>query len=136
MNQHHPPVINESRIQLSGSYPQPTEQQQQNEGDQEAAHIIQQALEAVVVLDAYPKSVVDIFCLVLESGGADVSVLITAASLAIADAGIPMLDLVSSCYIVSATFPSASKPLSCCLSTVVMWSMILEIPVASYCTSF
>ena len=48
----------------------------------------------------FPKSNVDVYCLVLESGGSDVAVAISAASLALADAGIEMYDLVSACSVV------------------------------------
>jgi exosome complex component MTR3 len=77
----------------------------QAEEDKEAAIVMQNSLEAAVQLDAFPKSVVSVHCVVMESGGSDLAVLITAASLALADAGIPMFDLVSACSIVS-TLPS------------------------------
>lgn len=64
--------------------------------------MVQAALEAAVRRHTFPKANVDVYCLVLESGGADAAVAITAASLAIADAGIEMYDLVSSCSVVCA----------------------------------
>lgn len=73
--------------------------QRQAEEDKEAAIVMQNSLEAAVQLDAFPKSVVSVHCVVMESGGSDLAVLITAASLALADAGIPMFDLVSACSI-------------------------------------
>ena len=63
---------------------------------------MQAALEAAVQRHTFPKANVDVYCLVLESGGADAAVAITAASLAIADAGIEMYDLVSACSVVCA----------------------------------
>ena len=42
----------------------------------------------------------DIDCLIIESGGSDLAVAICAASLALADAGVPMLDLVAACFVV------------------------------------
>jgi len=69
--------------------------------EHEGATILQAALEAAVQLDAFPKCLVSVHCVVMESGGSDLGVLITAASLALADAGIPMFDLVSACCIVS-----------------------------------
>ena len=59
------------------------------------------ALEAAVLLHTFPKSNVDVYCLILESGGSDLAVCISAASLALADAGIEMSDLVSACSVVS-----------------------------------
>ena len=38
---------------------------------------------------------------VLESGGSDLAVAITAASVALADAGVELYDLVSACQVVS-----------------------------------
>ena len=55
------------------------------------------AVSPAVRLDQYPKSVVDVFVLVLQSDGSVLPAAITAASLALADAGIEMFDLVSSC---------------------------------------
>ena len=49
----------------------------------------------------FPKANVDVYCLVVESGGSDTAVVITAASLALADAGIEMYDLVTACKVVS-----------------------------------
>ena len=49
----------------------------------------------------FPKANVDVYCLVMESGGSDTAVAITAASLALADAGIEMYDLVAACKVVS-----------------------------------
>lgn len=72
----------------------------QTDSDKESALVLQCALEASVQLEAFPKSVVDIYCLVLESGGSDMGLLVTAASLALADAGIPLFDLVAACNIV------------------------------------
>lgn len=67
--------------------------------EQEGAVALQAALEAAVQLDSFPKCLVSVHCVVMESGGSDLAVLITAASLALADAGIPMFDLVSACCI-------------------------------------
>ena len=61
---------------------------------------MQTALEAAVQLEAFPRAVVDVYCVVMESGGSDLPVLITTAALALADAGIPLYDLVTACSIV------------------------------------
>ncbi|CAL5218402.1 g77 [Coccomyxa viridis] len=57
------------------------------------------ALEAAVLAHTFPKSNVDVYCLVLESGGSDLAVCVSAASLALADGGIEMRDLVSACRV-------------------------------------
>lgn len=63
---------------------------------------MQTALEAAADLAAFPKATADVYCLVLEAGGSELAVAVTAAALALADAGIPLFDLVSACSVVSA----------------------------------
>lgn len=58
---------------------------------------MQTALEAAAQLASFPKAVVDVYCLVLEAGGSELAVAISAASLALADAGVEMSDLVAAC---------------------------------------
>ena len=77
---------------------------------------MQAALQSAVQRHTFPKSNVDVYCLVLECGGSDAAVAITAASLALADAGIEMYDLVSACSVVSYcmwTLPMHFMPLLC-----------------------
>ena len=62
--------------------------------------VLQNSLEAAVQLEAFPKSVVSVNCVIMESAGSEMAVLITAAALALADAGIPMFDLVTACQVV------------------------------------
>jgi len=50
-----------------------------------------------VFVDLYPRTGIDIFIEVLQADGGTRCAAITAASLAIADAGIPMRDLVVAC---------------------------------------
>ena len=61
---------------------------------------MQTALEAAADLAAFPKATADVYCLVLEAGGSELAVAVTAAALALADAGIPLFDLVSACSVV------------------------------------
>lgn len=65
--------------------------------------MLQQALEASVDLSKFPKAVLDVYCCVLEAGGAEEAAVITAASMAVADAGIELYDLVPACCVVSCT---------------------------------
>ncbi|KAG0469784.1 hypothetical protein HPP92_016484 [Vanilla planifolia] len=58
--------------------------------------ILHKALEGAIILESFPKTTVDVFALVLESGGSDLPIIISCASLALADAGIMMYDVVSS----------------------------------------
>ena len=74
---------------------------QQEEESKEISLLVQQSLESSVILTKFPKSVIDIYILVLQADGSIVSASINCASLALADAGIEMFDLVSSCSSVS-----------------------------------
>ncbi|GBE17454.1 MAG TPA: exosome complex exonuclease Rrp41 [Euryarchaeota archaeon] len=64
---------------------------------QEISKVTKEALESVVLTHLYPKTVVDVFIEVLQANAGTRCAGITAASLAMADAGIPMRDLISSC---------------------------------------
>ncbi len=61
----------------------------------ELSKVIREALESVVLTELYPRTVIDVFMEVLQSDGGTRTAAITAASLALADAGIPMRDLVA-----------------------------------------
>lgn len=60
------------------------------------------ALTPAVLLEALPKSVVDVFVNVIESDGtaSSLACAVTCASLALASAGIEMQDLVAGCSLV------------------------------------
>ncbi|KAJ4842220.1 Exosome complex component RRP41-like [Turnera subulata] len=61
----------------------------------EFSSMLHKALEGAVMLETFPKSTVDVFALVMESGGSDLPAVISCASVALADAGIMMYDLVA-----------------------------------------
>jgi len=63
----------------------------------ELSKVIREALEPSVFVEYYPQTSVDIFIEVLQADGGTRCAGITAASLALADAGIPMRDLVVAC---------------------------------------
>lgn len=73
--------------------------QAQRAVEKELSSCLSAALEPSVDLSKLPKSVVDVYVLVLEAGGAEAAVAVTASSLALADAGIGMFDLVSACSV-------------------------------------
>jgi len=66
----------------------------------EYSNFIADSLMSAVCLDAYPKSQIDVYVNVLEDNGNTLSYAITAASVALADAGIEMVDLVTSSSLV------------------------------------
>ncbi len=63
----------------------------------ELSKVIREALEPAVFVEYYPRSGIDIFVEVLQADGGTRCASITAAALAIADAGVPMRDLVVAC---------------------------------------
>lgn len=62
----------------------------------EISKIIEWALEPIVMIDKYPNMVIDIFINVLQANASTRCAGINAAAMALANAGIPMKDLVSS----------------------------------------
>lgn len=63
----------------------------------ELSKVIREAIEPAVFVEYYPRTAVDVFVEVLQADGSTRCTSITAASLALADAGIPMRDLVAAC---------------------------------------
>jgi len=61
----------------------------------ELSKVIKEALEPAVILEYFPRTSIDIYILVLQADGGTRVASINAASLALADAGIPMKGLVS-----------------------------------------
>jgi len=61
----------------------------------ELSKVIREALEPAVLTELYPRTTIDIFIEVLNAHGGTRTAGVTAASLALADAGIPMRDLVA-----------------------------------------
>ena len=65
--------------------------------DVELSKVIRQALEPAVFLEYYPKTSIQVYIEILQADGGTRCAGITTASLALADAGIPMRDLVVAC---------------------------------------
>jgi exosome complex component RRP41 len=63
----------------------------------ELSKVIRECLEPAVFVEYYPRTMIDVFIEVLQADGGTRCASITAASLALADAGIPMRDLVVAC---------------------------------------
>ncbi|CAN1837319.1 Exosome complex component RRP41-like [Linum perenne] len=73
----------------------------QETDNKELSSMLHKALEGAILLETFPKTTVDVFALVLESGGSDLPVVVSCASLALADAGIMMYDLVAGVSVAS-----------------------------------
>lgn len=65
--------------------------------DTEISMVMADALEPALFLDRYPRSVIDVYVEIIQADGGTRCASINAAAVALADAGIPMRDLVSSC---------------------------------------
>lgn len=67
-----------------------------------------------MILEEFPKSTVDVYVCVLEAAGGELPAAVCAASLALADAGIAMRDLVAACSVVRADPPPSHTATSPC----------------------
>jgi len=63
----------------------------------EISKVIRESLEPSIFMEYYPRTALDVFVEVLQADGGTRCASITAAALAIADAGIPMRDIVVAC---------------------------------------
>lgn len=63
----------------------------------ELSKVIRESLEPAIFIELYPRTMIDLFIEVLQADGGTRCASITAASLALADSGIPMRDLVVAC---------------------------------------
>ncbi len=63
----------------------------------ELSKVIKESIEPALFLELYPRTGVDVFVEVLQADGGTRCASITAAALAVADAGVPMRDLVVGC---------------------------------------
>jgi exosome complex component RRP41 len=63
----------------------------------ELSKVMREALEPSIFTEYYPRTSIDLFIEVLQADGGTRSAGLTVASVALADAGIPMRDLVSAC---------------------------------------
>ena len=68
-----------------------------NRRSQEISLVTRQALMPVIFLEEYPKTAIDVHIEVLEADASTRCCGINAAAIALADAGIPMRDLIASC---------------------------------------
>ena len=63
----------------------------------ELSKVISEALESVIFVEKYPRTSIDVYIEVLQADAGTRVAGITAASLALADAGIPMKDMIVGC---------------------------------------
>ena len=63
----------------------------------EISKVIKEALEPALMLEQFPRTAVDVFIEILQADGGSRCAALDAASVALADAGIPMRDMVCAC---------------------------------------
>jgi len=68
-----------------------------NRRSSEISMVIREALTSVVFLEEFPKTAIDVHIEILQADASTRCAAINAAALALADAGIPMRDLIASC---------------------------------------
>lgn len=69
----------------------------QGRRENEISKIISEALEKIIISNQFPRTSIDVFIEVLEASAGTRCAGLTAAAVALADAGIPIIDLVPSC---------------------------------------
>lgn len=72
-------------------------QHQQDNEEKDLSAMLEEALEPAVCLEKFPKARMDVFVTVLEDDGSVLAAAMTVASVALADAGVEMYDLVVGC---------------------------------------
>jgi len=65
--------------------------------DTEISMVMRDALEPAMFLERYPRSAIDVYVEIIQADGGTRCASINAAAVALADAGIPMKDLVAAC---------------------------------------
>ncbi|NXO58273.1 EXOS6 protein, partial [Aramus guarauna] len=79
----------------------------EREAEREAAAALREALEPAVRLARYPRARLAVSALLLQDGGSALAAAISAASLALADAGVEMYDLAVGCALCRSPAPAA-----------------------------
>ncbi|KAL8452064.1 hypothetical protein Emed_001605 [Eimeria media] len=78
------------------------------ESNERNAMLLHQALDSVVHLDKYPKSILDVCVLVLEDDGGALASALTCAGLALADAGVECYDILTGASAYAFTYQDES----------------------------
>jgi exosome complex component RRP41 len=65
----------------------------------EISKVSREAIDPVIIKEFYPRSTIDVFVEILQADAGTRSAGINAASVALADAGVPMRGLISSCAV-------------------------------------
>lgn len=94
--------INEEACIINCQYSQATfsvpDRRNRPRGDRRGkgySRLLERTFESAILTTTYPRSQIDIFCEVLEADGGNIAACVNAASLALADAGIPIRGIVA-----------------------------------------
>ncbi len=68
-----------------------------NRRSREISKVVKEALSGVIVLEEFPRACIEIYSEILEANASTRCAALNAASIALANAGIPMEDLIASC---------------------------------------
>lgn len=97
--------INQGTIQVDVKYATFSTRQRgrigQSPKEKDMSDQVSTALLSAVILETFPKAVLDVQCTILEAGGGELGATIVAAAAAIASAGVDMKNVVSACTITS-----------------------------------
>ncbi|KAM6380568.1 LOW QUALITY PROTEIN: exosome complex component MTR3-like [Pluvialis apricaria] len=80
----------------------------EREAEREAASALREALEPAVRLARYPRARLAVSALLLQDGGSALAAAISAAAMALADAGVEMYDLAVGCGLCRSPAPAAA----------------------------
>ncbi|KAM9227985.1 exosome complex component MTR3 [Leptosomus discolor] len=80
----------------------------EREAEREAAAALREALEPAVRLARYPRARLTVSAVLLQDGGSALAAAISAAALALADAGVEMYDLAVGCALCRSPGPAAA----------------------------
>lgn len=80
----------------------------EREAERDAASALREALEPAVRLARYPRARLAVSALLLQDGGSALAAAISAAALALADAGVEMYDLAVGCALCRSPAPAAA----------------------------
>ncbi|KAI9145265.1 amidase signature domain-containing protein [Paraphysoderma sedebokerense] len=92
-------IINVEYTLATFATPERKKQRKLDRKNLEIAHSIASTFEFVVQGTLYPRSQIDIHLQILQTDGGQIQACINAATLALIDAGIPMLDYVTACTV-------------------------------------
>eukprot|EP00033_Pygsuia_biforma_P001576 GCRY01001775.1.p1 GENE.GCRY01001775.1~~GCRY01001775.1.p1 ORF type:complete len:241 (+),score=6.53 GCRY01001775.1:163-885(+) len=78
------------------------ERRKRSKGDKrsnEVSSFLKDTFDQIIMTELFPRTQIDIFVQVIQADGGELAACVNAAMLAVADAGIPVKDVVSACHV-------------------------------------